>query len=158
MFVNNFKNQKITIISLSIFLATSFAFATFFLFLNTARAETNSEDLLYGETLSSRGMSVSDCPNITSEFACLINKKGDSIYERNAYKHAKIASLTKIMTAVVAIENSSLDKVVEVSKKAYEVGESSAGLWPGDKLDLKSALYAMLVPSGNDSAQAILKM
>lgn len=100
-------------------------------------------------------MAIKDCPNITAQYACLIDKFGNIIYERNAYDSAKIASLTKIMTAIIALENSNLDEKLTISKKSVEVGESSAGFWVDDKLDMQSALYAMLVPSGNDAAQAI---
>lgn len=112
-----------------IFLIVSVFVAVIFvsIFSINAYAETNSNDKLYGETLSSRGMSLKDCPSIGSKYACIIDKNGDVIYERNATDSAKIASLTKIMTAIVALENSSMDDRLEISKKAYDVGESSAG-------------------------------
>lgn len=94
---------------------------------SAATADTNSADKLYGEELSSRGMSVKDCPNITSQYACLIKKNGEIVYERNSYDHAKIASLTKIMTAIIAMENFDLEETVTMTKKAYDIGESSSG-------------------------------
>ena len=124
--MNNLFNKKINtslILTASIFVAVLFV-AVFSI---NAYAETNSNDKLYGETLSSRGMSLKDCPSIGSKYACIIDKNGDVIYERNATDSAKIASLTKIMTAIVALENSSMDDRLEISKKAYDVGESSAG-------------------------------
>lgn len=124
-------------------------------FIKTAYATTNGDDKLYGETLNQRNMSVKDCPNISGKYSILINKNGDIIYERASEEHAKIASLTKIMTAIVALENCDLNELVTINKKAVEIGESSAGFWVDDKLDMQSALYAMLVPSGNDAAEAI---
>lgn len=105
-------------ILLAVLLAVSSSFAF---------ADTSSSDKLYGEELSSRGMSVKNCPNITSQYACLIKKNGEIVYERNSYDHAKIASLTKIMTAVVAMENFDLDDTVTMTQKAYDIGESSSG-------------------------------
>ncbi len=105
-------------ILLTVLLAVSSSFAF---------ADTSSSDKLYGEELSSRGMSVKNCPNITSQYACLIKKNGEIVYERNSYDHAKIASLTKIMTAVVAMENFDLDDTVTMTQKAYDIGESSSG-------------------------------
>ena len=93
-----------------------------------AFAFTSSEDRLYGETLSSRGMSVKNCPSITAHYAVVIHKNGEVIYERNPYDHAKIASLTKIVTAIVALENSEMTDEVVVTQKAYDIGESSAGV------------------------------
>lgn len=101
--------------------------ACVFIMFGFANAETNSNDKLYGETLSSRGMAIKDCPSITAQYACMIDKNGDVIYERNAYDHAKIASLTKIMTAIITIENANLDEVLEINEEAVRVGESSAG-------------------------------
>lgn len=124
-------------------------------FASNANADSKSEDKLFGETLTSRGMSVKNCPNITAEYACLVKKDGEVVYERNSYGHTQIASLTKIMSAVVAMENSELSDKVVVTQKAYDIGESSAGVWPDDELDMRTALIAMLVPSGNDAAEAI---
>lgn len=120
-----FKVKRLIFISLAVAVASAFltiAVST------QAMAFTSSEDKLYGETLSSRGMSVKNCPNITAQYACMIHKNGEVIYERNPYDHAKIASLTKIMTAVVALENSEMTDVVTVTQKAYDIGESSAGV------------------------------
>ena len=104
------------LLALLVAVSSSFAFA-----------DTSSSDKLYGEELSSRGMSVKNCPNITSQYACLIKKNGEIVYERNSYDHAKIASLTKIMTAIIAMENFELDDTVTMTQKAYDIGESSSG-------------------------------
>lgn len=117
-------------VKLFLTIIVTFAFCTALIFsLNIkAFAVTNSEDKLYGETLSSRGMSVKNCPSITAQYAVMIHKNGDVIYERNSYGHTKIASLTKIVTAIVALENSEMTDTVTVTQKAYDIGESSAGV------------------------------
>lgn len=120
-----------------------------------AFANVDGNDKLYGETMSSRNMTVGDCPSISAQYACLMSKDGTMIYERNAYAGAKIASMTKIMTAIIALEEANLDDRLEINDQAVKIGESSAGFWVGDKLDMKSALYALMVPSGNDAAEAI---
>lgn len=66
-----------------------------------------------------------------------------------------IASLTKIATAIVALENEPLDKEMVVSKKAAKVGEDSMGLEEGEKFLLKELLYGLLLQSGNDAAETI---
>lgn len=118
-------SRKIILYSVAVAVASAFlaiAIST------QAMAFSSSEDKLYGETLSSRGMSVKNCPNITAQYACMIHQNGEVIYERNPYGHAKIASLTKIVTAIVALENSEMTDEVTVTQKAYDIGESSAGV------------------------------
>lgn len=113
---------------MTIFISIAICAAIIFSLSIKAFAISNSEDKLYGETLSSRGMSVKNCPSITAQYAVMIHKNGDVIYERNSYGHAKIASLTKIVTAIVALENSEMTDIVTVTQKAYDIGESSAGV------------------------------
>ncbi len=66
-----------------------------------------------------------------------------------------MASTTKIMTATVVIENISLDKTVEISKKAAGTGGSRLGLKTGDKITIRDLLYGLLLRSGNDAAVAL---
>lgn len=120
-----------------------------------AYASLNGQDKLYGETFTQRDMPVKNCPNIGAEKACLTDIDGNIIYERDGYAEGKIASMTKIMTAIIALENSSMTEILEITEKAVKIGESSAGFWVGDKIDMESAIYALLVPSGNDAAEAI---
>lgn len=70
-------------------------------------------------------------------------------------KRLPIASLTKIMTATVALENMKLDQKITISKKAAEIGEDSMGLTAGEKLPLEELLYGLMLNSGNDAAEAI---
>ncbi len=120
-----------------------------------AFAEVLDTDVLYGQTLAERGLSTSQSPDITAEAALVIGQDGTVYFERNADESRKIASLTKIMTAIVALENASLDLTVEVSAYAASVGESTANLMEGDTMTLELALYGLLIPSGNDAATAI---
>lgn len=123
------KFSRKIIIAISFTLAAMFmSFALIVSNTLSANADSKSEDKLFGETLTSRGMSVKNCPNITAEYACLVKKNGEVVYERNSYGHTQIASLTKIMTAVIAMENSDLKDKVVVTQKAYDIGESSAGV------------------------------
>lgn len=77
------------------------------------------------------------------------------LYEKDIHKRMPIASLTKIMTAIIALENEDLKKEITVSRKAAEIGENIMGLAPGEKITLKNLLYGLLLPSGNDAAEAI---
>ncbi len=85
----------------------------------------------------------------------LVDSDGFVYFERNADVSAQIASVTKVMTAVVAMDEAPADVVVTVSAAAAAVGESSAHLQRGDSMSLETALKALMLPSGNDAAYAI---
>ncbi|RJQ26497.1 D-alanyl-D-alanine carboxypeptidase [Candidatus Parcubacteria bacterium] len=77
------------------------------------------------------------------------------LYEKNVKERLPIASLTKIMTAIIAIENEDIKKEIVINKRAAAVGENSMGLSEGEILKLKDLLYGLVLPSGNDAAEAI---
>lgn len=80
---------------------------------------------------------------------------GIVVYEHNADEVLPEASTTKIMTALLAIENCSLDSVFTVSKEAANVEGSQIGLFEGDKVKLSDLLFMLMLKSGNDAAHAI---
>lgn len=124
----------------------------------SAFADVRKADVVCGETVEARGLSVAQCPNIDAEYALVMGSDGTVYFERNATGATKIASITKIMTAVVAIDavgDDARDVTVTVSENAATVGESSAGLSEGDTMDFESAVKALMVPSGNDAAVAL---
>ncbi len=77
------------------------------------------------------------------------------IYEKDIKRRLPLASLTKIMTSVIALENMPLDQELKVSKRAAEIGENSMGLPFGETLKLKDLLYGLILLSGNDAAETI---
>lgn len=80
---------------------------------------------------------------------------GRVLEARNADQKRPMASTTKIMTAIMALEYGDLSSIVNVSSKAASVGGSSFGLKAGEKISLENLLYGLLLPSGNDAATAI---
>jgi len=80
---------------------------------------------------------------------------GRILLEKNSKDKMAMASTTKIMTALVALENGDLYSQVKVSPKAASVGGSSFYLKPSEILSLENMLYGLLLPSGNDAAVAI---
>ncbi|AEF93304.1 Serine-type D-Ala-D-Ala carboxypeptidase [Desulfotomaculum nigrificans CO-1-SRB] len=80
---------------------------------------------------------------------------GQVLYEKNAHKRRPIASTTKIMTALLAIECGNLKSVATVSKHAAGTEGSSIYLRAGEKLTLEHLLYGALMHSGNDACVAI---
>ena len=77
------------------------------------------------------------------------------LIEKNKDEKRGIASTTKIVTAITAIENGNLNDVVTVSKKAADVEGSSVWLEEGEKQTLENLLYGLMLSSGNDAAIAI---
>jgi len=77
------------------------------------------------------------------------------VFDKNSSERLPIASTVKIMTALIALENSDLNKEFSVSEKAAKVGENSMGLTAGEKLKLSDLLYGLILVSGNDAAVTI---
>lgn len=80
---------------------------------------------------------------------------GRLLYASNAGARMKIASTTKIMTALVAIEQGDLSRVITVKKSETGVEGTSMYLKPGERLTLETLLYGLLLCSGNDAAVTI---
>ena len=77
------------------------------------------------------------------------------LFSKNAEKRLPMASTTKIMTAIVAIEQGDLDALVEIPPQAVGVEGSSCYFKDGEVLSLRSLLYALMLQSANDAACAI---
>lgn len=77
-------------------------------------------------------------------------KSGRVLYAKNADQVSRIASITKIMTAILAIESGKINKTVTVSHKAVGVEGSSVYLVEGEKIKLKDLVYGLMLRSGND--------
>jgi serine-type D-Ala-D-Ala carboxypeptidase (penicillin-binding protein 5/6) len=82
-------------------------------------------------------------------------ENGQVLYSKNALFERPIASLTKLMTALVAAENFNPDELLTISNAAASVEEKTAGLVAGDLLTVRDVLYALLLESGNDAAVAL---
>lgn len=95
-------------------------------------------------------------PAVQAESAILMDVDSKRVlYEKNADEPKPIASITKIMTAILAIEYGRLDDVVVVSPKASGMEGSSIYLRPGERVTLETLLYGLMLRSGNDAAVAI---
>ncbi|MGM0845279.1 MAG: D-alanyl-D-alanine carboxypeptidase family protein [Bacillota bacterium] len=80
---------------------------------------------------------------------------GTILYSKNAKRPMSPASITKVATAVYAVENGKLDSMVTISKNAAETEGSSVYLLQGERMPLKQLLTGMMINSGNDAAVAI---
>jgi len=83
---------------------------------------------------------------------------GNILYERGANEKIYPASITKLLTAILVVENCELDEIVTVSENAvFSVpsGYVNANLQVGEELTVEDLLYVMLIPSANDAANAL---
>lgn len=95
-------------------------------------------------------------PTVSAKASILMDAKtGRILYAKEADKGMKIASLTKIMTAIVAIDEGNLNQLVTISPNATNVEGSSIYLKAGERVPLKTLLYGLMLRSGNDAAVAI---
>lgn len=92
---------------------------------------------------------------ISAESAVVINADtGEVIYEKNAFQKKSMASTTKIMTSILAVESGMLNETVTIGVEPPIVEGTAIGLKKGYKILLKDLVYSMLLESGNDAAVA----
>lgn len=80
---------------------------------------------------------------------------GAFLYEKNADEERSMASTTKIMTALLACESGRLAEEFTVTAEMAQIEGSSMGLLEGDRVTLRTLVYGMLLPSGNDAANTV---
>lgn len=131
-----------------------------FLFTTTAYADIDSsEEIDFNEIkqeIIETSSNATDIPNINSRAAIVIDRNSKAIlYGKSETEQRKMASTTKIMTAIVVLENANLSDIVTISKKAANTGGSFLGIKTGDKISVCDLLYGLLLVSGNDTAVAL---
>lgn len=93
---------------------------------------------------------------ISAKAAILISADtGEVIFEKNAHERLPMASTTKIMTALIVLENASLNDTVTVSPEAAGTEGSSIYLFKDEKISVGTLLYALMLESANDAAAAL---
>ncbi len=93
---------------------------------------------------------------VSADSAILLDADTHTVYfEKNADQRRLIASTTKIMTALVALQELDLDAVVPVPDAATRLGGSSMYLKAGERLTVRELLYGLLLMSGNDAAYTL---
>ncbi len=94
--------------------------------------------------------------DVSAQSAIVIDaQSGRVLWEKNAYEKRGMASTTKIMTALIALEKLKPDEIVKVS--AYAAGTEGSSIWlaPGEKISVNDLLYGLMLASGNDAAAAL---
>ncbi len=110
--------------------------------------DIDEEEINLIQEIIDASTNVESTPKINSR-ACIIYDRTSQkiLFEKNAYSKRPMASTTKIMTAIIVLENANLKDIVEVSKKAASTGGSRVGLKSNDKISVNDLLYGLMLPS-----------
>ena len=101
---------------------------------------------------------ASDPPTIQAETGVVIDvKTGQVLYDKNMNEQRYPASTTKVITAILALENLDLNKVVTIDAETPFTGGSRIYLLEGEQITVEQLLYALLLESANDAAVALGK-
>ncbi len=121
------------------------------------KAQTEKADSNPGSAYDLEG--ITNSPEITAESALVMDaRSGEVLYAKQHKETRYPASITKVMTTLLAIENCKMDDIVTFSKEAVygiEAGSSSAGIPPGAELTVEETLYALMLVSANEAGAAI---
>jgi D-alanyl-D-alanine carboxypeptidase len=95
-------------------------------------------------------------PGVSAQSAVLMDQSsGRVLFQHNSQEKLPIASITKVMTAILAIESGNMNKTFTVSEEALRTEGSSIYLKAGEKMKLKDLVYGLMLRSGNDASRAI---
>ncbi len=95
-------------------------------------------------------------PVIKAKSAIAVDlKTGLTLYQKNIHEQRAIASITKLMTTIIILEENKMEEEVTVSKRITTVQGSKIWLAPGEKITVQNLLYAALIASANDAAFAL---
>lgn len=99
---------------------------------------------------------ITDNPKLDSRIALVYDRaSGRILFDKNGNKTTPMASTTKIMTAIIVVENSNLSDIVTIDSKSAGTGGSRLGLKKNDKITVNDLLYGLMLRSGNDAAVAL---
>lgn len=141
-----------------LFIVISFILSSYVYSFNIDSIDTTD---ITDEDISSLAYEASTSPsqnlNLNSRACIVLDRTSKKIlYEKNSSNKVKMASTTKIMTAIVVLENcTDLSQTVTISRKAASTGGSRLGLKTNDKITISNLLYGLLLCSGNDAAIAL---
>ena len=121
----------------------------------SAHAQVLAADRVDGRSASELGIPKAAMPDVRMAAGALVTEDGRVLWSRSVSDRRAIASITKLMTAVVALENGEPDDPVTVTTASKSVGESTSFLRVGEQLPMSEVLEASLVKSGNDAAVAL---
>lgn len=124
--------------------------------LGIAQAETTERETGAGEEEQEQEQKERKVPRLYAKAALLMDASNNRVlYEKNGYEVMPMASTTKIMTAIIALEYGNLEDEVTVSSRAASMPKVHLGMKEGETYKLKDLLFSLMLESHNDSAVAI---
>lgn len=95
-------------------------------------------------------------PVISAQSSIVLDlNSGVFLYEKDIHTQRPIASITKLMTSILILEENKLDEIVTISENAANTEGSTMNLQAGEKISLENLLYATIIHSANDAAMAL---
>lgn len=138
------------------FLFTIFTFFSCIIYADDELDENDVSIQEISESIAEVSSNIEKSPQINARHAVVIDRYSERVlYGKKEKEKCKMASTTKIMTAIIVLENSNLKDIVHVSKKAAQTGGSKLGLSSNDKITVENLLYGLMMKSGNDAAVAL---
>ena len=132
--------KRIIIVIILILFISSVSFA------DDISEELNNENILFNSQEVSTEPSI--LPDISSKAAIVIDRDSKAVlYGKNINQKRAMASTTKIMTAIIVLENCNLNDTITVTNKAASTGGSRLGLKTNDKITMHDLLYGLLLCS-----------
>lgn len=132
--------KRIIIVIILILFISSVSFA------DDISEELSNENILFNSQEVSTEPSI--LPDISSKAAIVIDRDSKAVlYGKNINQKRAMASTTKIMTAIIVLENCNLNKTITVTNKAASTGGSRLGLKTNDKITMHDLLYGLLLCS-----------
>ncbi len=112
--------------------------------------------MIFFSTIPLHQLVYAEGPGVDAQGAILMEQEsGRILYGKNEHQKMRIASITKIMTAILAVESGKMDEMATVSERPLQAEGSSIYLKKGEKILLEDLVYGLMLRSGNDAAVAI---
>jgi len=120
-----------------------------------APAAVDATDEIGGQPYAQLKLPERSMPDVTMRSGLLVTDSGQVLWSRNPDARQPLASITKVMTAILAIQTIPADKKITVPPFQLAAGASTADLKPGEVLTRRQLLEGLLLPSGYDAALTI---
>lgn len=115
-----------------------------------------ADNIWFPQTSTESAILDKNAPDVTSQAAFFVETQtGQILYEKNIHEQLPIASLTKIMTSIIALEHKNLNDEMIVSERAANYEPDKMFLKSGERLTLQELLSGMFLVSGNDAAEVL---
>ena len=155
---NNIVKKKIKLILILVLTLLTVVSSTIVIFVsekqNHVALQTSKQNVANSE--ENKNSNKINNPELNARIALIYDRaSGRIIYEKNGNKQTPMASTTKILTAIVTLENADLKETVTIESKAAGIGGSRLGLKKNDKITVNDLLYGLMLRSGNDAAVAL---